>query len=619
VPVKSPLRRWLAPAAFALALGLGLSGALACNGPDTGKGPAGSQSKKKRGAPVLGGFSDADAEALGKATMATLKGEAGPNMPEIMRETEGIAFVALRSRGEELAVAWGPEALLNESFSVALAEAREAVGNDRLAEVDLVEIDLAHDFHEIEDPTIKNIRHHCSNRHRGVRGLELAHGDDLVRYAPTQAIQDNRKYRDEVKRWWKKRGIEEQEFADAGSARWFNAEQLLVDPATGEGTRIFRGNVFVDPSEVTKENVQRLSDMGADWLIRHIHEDGRITYVWYPKDSVESDPARDNNMIRQWMATNALEKIAEDRKDDALYEKIEKNIDYNLAQFYRVEEESGLGYIQFKGRSKLGAISLATMAIVNHPKREKWAVQESAMLRTIDSLHREDGSFDTMFKPPRSGVPNLHNFYPGETLLLWAALYEKERDPAVLEKIMRSFEYYSKWHMEHRKPSFIPWHTQAYYSVWSITKDQRLADFVFEMNDWLVEVMQQWTDDDVIYRDEKGRFFSRKHEKDKFGPPHASSTGVYLEGLIDAYKMARELGDEARQERYRRSMARGLRSVMQLQFVDDVDMYYVTNRERTRGGIRTAVYRNEIRVDNVQHNLMGIIKILHEVEDYSTD
>ena len=49
---------------------------------------------------------------------------------------------------------------------------------------------------------------------------------------------------------------------------------------------------------------------------------------------------------------------------------------------------------------------------------------------------------------------------------------------------------------------------------------------------------------------------------------------------------------------------------MQLQFRDGVDMYYVARTERVHGGIRTEAYDNAIRVDNVQHGLMALLKIL---------
>ena len=66
----------------------------------------------------------------------------------------------------------------------------------------------------------------------------------------------------------------------------------------------------------------------------------------------------------------------------------------------------------------------------------------------------------------------------------------------------------------------------------------------------------------------------------------------------------------ARAQAYRLAILRGLRSLMQLQFRDGIDMYYVGRTERVQGGIRTEAYDNTIRVDNVQHGLMALLKIL---------
>ena len=68
------------------------------------------------------------------------------------------------------------------------------------------------------------------------------------------------------------------------------------------------------------------------------------------------------------------------------------------------------------------------------------------------------------------------------------------------------------------------------------------------------------------------------------------------------------------------SLIRAIRSMMQLQFVDDVDLFYVADPTLVVGGLRTAEYDNEIRCDNVQHPLMGIIKIIRmfEADDYGS-
>lgn len=39
-------------------------------------------------------------------------------------------------------------------------------------------------------------------------------------------------------------------------------------------------------------------------------------------------------------------------------------------------------------------------------------------------------------------------------------------------------------------------------------------------------------------------------------------------------------------------------------------MFYIPQRQRVEGGIRAETYNNEMRVDNVQHGLMGLHRVL---------
>jgi heterodisulfide reductase subunit A-like polyferredoxin len=124
------------------------------------------------------------------------------------------------------------------------------------------------------------------------------------------------------------------------------------------------------------------------------------------------------------------------------------------------------------------------------------------------------------------------------------------------------------------------------------------------MNDWLLP-MQQWNDG--LAPDLWGRFYDPLHPD--YGPPHASSTGIYLEGLADALALAQDCGDGARAAAYRRAIWRGLRSLRQLQFVDDVDMFYVSKRRKVTGALRTEAYDNEVRIDNLAHALLALLKL----------
>ena len=154
----------------------------------------------------------------------------------------------------------------------------------------------------------------------------------------------------------------------------------------------------------------------------------------------------------------------------------------------------------------------------------------------------------------------------------------------------------------------MPWHTQACASLFAQTGRREFADFVFELNDWLLP-MQQW---DGLDPDLRGRFYDPR--RPEFGPPHAASTGAYLEGLADAAALARALGDQSRAFVYDRSIRRGLRSLRQLQFRDDRDAFYISRKNRVLGALRTEAYDNAVRVDSAAHALAAAIKVLRPMD-----
>lgn len=501
-------------------------------------------------------------------------------------------YVVLRKRGVRVADGW----FEGEDAQMAALAGVERLAADNGAEgVDVVELCLPYGERSLKPRAEREI---LGNTHRGVKGLRLRFGDREMRVCPTAMIARNARFQDIEADFRKEHMLSPAQYESDVEAWSFEAHQLLVrlgdKPAV---IPMFRGNNVVPMEAVNRAGVQALADGLGRWMRTQVQPDGRMVYMWFPSRGTE---ARDNNMIRQFMASVCLVRMGNERPEDtALRELARRNIRYNLEHFY-VEEEGGLGLIRW-GDARLGAMALAALSIVEAPFRKEFERYETGLRKTTEYMQKADGSFFSFFG---SDSDRNQNFYPGETLLLWATLYEESRDPALWERIDNAFKYYRKWHLENRNPAFIPWHTQAYVKLLKLRPYPEMRDFVFEMNDWLLDV-QQW--DGVDYPDQRGRF----HDPNRpFGPPHASSTAVYLEGLIDAYQLAVMEKDEARRKRYRTAILRGLRSLMQLQFTDGVDMFYISQRERVYGGLRTTVYDNRIRVDNVQHALMGIQRIL---------
>lgn len=548
-------------------------------------------------------FADKDlGEISAFVNQAWRGGEPAP-LPLLKQPTEGV-YLGARRRGLRPAEAWG----FGENSSAAMLDGIKKLRQKLDANVQ--SIDTLEVFFIAASQEAETSKRLFSNIRRGVHGLEIRDGDKRTRYSPTYTIASNRK-NERLLQLYK----EDESLSDAQVAelrfRFLRGPQLLIPLVAkpdkpGPALRMERGNTYVPYRDVTQDNVEAFAKRMATWMAANLNAEGRMTYLYWPSRSEEA-PKRDN-LIRQFMATIALGRIASrvaPEEEEAAWQRSRSNLQHNLTKYYR--QEADFGFVEGRGSAKLGSAALAALAIVEHPEREQWSEEEKGLRKTVQSLWREDGSFRSFYKPAARN--DNQNFYPGEALLLWATLYSQSKDEALLAQFMKSFQYYKAWHLDEsvsnrRNPAFTPWHTQAYFMVWTHTKSDELRDFIFQMNDWLVPI-QQWQD--TRYRDTKGRFHDSKRP---FGPPHASSTGVYLEGLVDAYALAKSVGDEARMERYSTAIRRGLRSSMQLQFVDDVDMFYVGDRDAVFGGLRTTVYNNQIRCDNVQHTLMGTQKIL---------
>ncbi|GIU29430.1 hypothetical protein TUM4644_27790 [Shewanella colwelliana] len=448
------------------------------------------------------------------------------------------------------------------------------------------------------------------NSLRGIRAMLVEQGGETRLWAATEMIAHNLSFN-------KALNIHFKSMKKTSSMRpptpviLYLTKQLFCDNRPSHQnsptpSEMFRGNRVVETKTVDCRGVLRCVQSMTRWLASQVDGVGAAKYKYWPS---RGSYASSNNAIRQWMATVCLNRVAKAFGSEQIAAIVARNHNFNLSTTFRREGE--LGYIWMNGCAKLGAAALAALAILESPHRKRFLNEEHALHSFTQLLSNPDGSFDT-FYIPRERKDN-QNFYSGEALLFLASCFRISRNSAELARIMAAFHYYRDWHRDNRNPAFVPWHTQAYFLVWQVTQDEALKAFIFEMNDWLLS-MQQWRT--AAFRDMQGRFHDPA--RPYFGPPHASSTGVYLEGLIDAFSLAKQCGDKQRAENYRIAIVRGIRSIMQLQFKDEVDCFYIKNVNRVLGGVRTTVYDNTIRIDNVQHALMALLKIYSrfEVRDY---
>ena len=466
---------------------------------------------------------------------------------------------------------------------------------------DVVEVCVATGFRSVPPGRSSRV---FSNRARGVVGLEMSHRGERHRLAPTRTIAANLRFGRAIERFLKEGNTGIDDLAANGGLRAFSARQYLI-PGDGKAgkTELCRGSTLVAPIPSAHEH--RAADLAGGiggWMLRNLSAEGGLPYKYWPSRGVES---RADNAIRRFLATLALSRLGELRSSGELREAARRNLRFNLARYFR-HIGGGRGAIVERTGAKLGAAALAALCILESPACSELATELRMLMAGIDSLADRALGFRTFFFPPERDGQNW-NFYSGEALLFWAEAARRgvEHAPSV-ERCGAAFERCRERHYRARNPAFVPWHTQACASLFAQTGRREFADFVFEINDWLLP-MQQW---DGLSADLRGRFYDP--QRPEFGPPHSASTGAYLEGLADALRLARTLGDGTRVAAYERAVARGLRSLRQLQFRGPHDTFYISKRDRVMGALRTEAYDNAIRVDSAGHALAAAVKLLRE-------
>jgi hypothetical protein len=115
------------------------------------------------------------------------------------------------------------------------------------------------------------------------------------------------------------------------------------------------------------------------------------------------------------------------------------------------------------------------------------------------------------------------------------------------------------------------------------------------MNDWLIDSHQNVYDK---YLDKIGGF-------PKTTPK--ISTSSYMESINDAYSIAKKISDQEHEAKYKDSIKKGIRYILQLQYTKE-NTYYFIEPELVIGGFKQSLTNNYIRNDFAQHSFFALMK-----------
>jgi len=422
----------------------------------------------------------------------------------------------------------------------------------------------------------------------GIHAIEIENGDKKAYFKESVPITNNYSLKRTLERLCEKAGLDENSYTDP------ETKIFIYDTITFKGDRenrivdLYRYNILINSDEIDSKLLFERIALAKTWFLNNVNNrTERLQYMYYPSSDKYSSS---NNYVRQlatlWSITKLKDFFQDSSFDNLTKETLNYYLDYSVCiedySFIMISNEAKLAYNAF--------LILSLLHVPDYPDNKKWL---TLLAKGIISLQNIDGSFNTYFVSDRNtGI----DYYPGEAMLALIKLYNKTGERTYLDSVYKAFYYYRRYWRNNKNTAFIPWHSQIYFLLYKEIKDPQIKDFVFEMNDWLINNYQIYSD---AYVDEIGGFPK--------GNPR-NSTSSYLEGITDAYLLARDIEDNLYINKYQNAIRLGVRFILLTQYTED-NAFYIENQKRALGGFRHSLISNTQRIDYTQHAIMALMKI----------
>jgi len=177
-------------------------------------------------------------------------------------------------------------------------------------------------------------------------------------------------------------------------------------------------------------------------------------------------------------------------------------------------------------------------------------------------------------------------------LLALMTLYEQGADQRYLNAVEKALPYYRNYWKENPNTAFVSWQSQAYFKFYQATKSELAKDFIFNMNDYLLEQ------------------HAPKDECKNFNFSQGIVNAVYIEGINKAYELAKQANNYKRANCYRQFIKEGVAYLLTLQFTPQNSFGITEFDPRAMGGFIGSPQDTLMQVDRNQHAVMALMGAL---------
>ena len=369
-----------------------------------------------------------------------------------------------------------------------------------------------------------------------------------------------------------------------------------------------RGHTILKPEAVDKAMVRERLDLIGEWYRNNVIA-GEVVYEYSTASGKYRNEER--TMVRALMATWILNRLAFFLDDQELKDLGEEVIEHYLDSYFQIRASRKLGKIQPSGivlpngntvPNRYTSASFLGAAILERDDRNRWARDDRMLMEWAMTFQRPDGILWTQY-------PQSQYFMPGHLMLSLAYHDQKVGDPAYatwLGSVYDAYETPVYMMLDLADQRFHPlapaWFTQPAAVLYHKTKDNRYRDFIYAINDHVVE-LHDHNRRHMVHYDYDGILTPKLGY---YG--NTSVTAAALESLADAAIVAKADGDMDRYKRYLTVVRHATAYLFRIQFTPD-NAYYIQHRERVVGGFKSDMLNSVSWMDNVWHFTSALIKI----------
>lgn len=345
-----------------------------------------------------------------------------------------------------------------------------------------------------------------------------------------------------------------------------------------------------DDREALRESLLEAARLGGSYLLRSLQADGRFRYRYRP----ESDEIPGGyNILRHAGTIYSLLELHQASGDPtplAVARRALAHLRASIQPWGRGRGRPRLAVVE-DGVQKLGGDGLGLLALAHHAAltgRRGDLERMRGLARGILAVQRRDGTFWPHKRSyPRGRAENFRSaFYPGEACLGLVRLYEVDPDPRWLEGARRGVRGVLRRSRKQGDP------TQAPLDHWLLYAMERLSRHVAPGSPESEELRE-------------GARFLLALDRHPF-PWSPCPTGN--EGLAAAARLLARLGDERGAARCVSELLVGVRAMLRRQ-IGAEEARSLPRPDRSLGGFLSGRRVPEVRIDDVQHNLSGILAL----------